>query len=43
MFKFIIGVIVGVVLTITIALITNESDYGLEYDPDFDDYEECEI
>lgn len=38
MFTFVIGMIVGVVLTFTLAAITDESPDGLEYDEDFDDY-----
>ena len=42
MVKFIVGMIVGVVLTFTLAAITDESPDGLEYDEDFDDYDSYE-
>ena len=38
MFTFVIGMIAGVVLTFTLAAITDESTDGMEYDEDFDDY-----
>ena len=37
MFKFITGMIVGVILTFTLSAITDESIDDLEYDPDFDE------
>ena len=39
MVTFVIGMIAGVVLTFTLAAITDESADGLEYDEDFDDYD----
>lgn len=38
MFKFIIGMITGVVITIAIADVTSESEDNLDYDSSFDDY-----
>ena len=42
MFKFITGMLIGVILTFTLSAITDESIDDLEYDPDFDEdiYEE---